>query len=98
MAKLIGNNGVSVLAILFLLSYAKPFSTILTALSYMTLYTTGGKVSMWSGDANVPFLGPEHVPLFAVAVAVLLFLWLPYTLLLLVGQWLNKTFTLLNSY
>ena len=41
---------------------------------------------MWSVDGNIVYLGPEHAPLFAVAVTVLVFLWLPYTLLLLLGQ------------
>ena len=45
---------------------------------------------MWSADGNIVYLGPEHAPLFAVALATLLFLWLPYTLLLLVGQWLHR--------
>ena len=89
-AKVLGNNGVPVLATLFLLSYAKLFNTILTALSYTTLYTTEGQVLVWSADGNVAYLGPEHAPLFAVAVATLLFLWLPYTLLLLLGQWLHR--------
>ena len=35
-------------------------------------------------------MGPEHAPLFAVAVTTLLFLWLPYTLLLFLGQWLHR--------
>ena len=89
-AKLMGNNGVPVLATLFLLSYAKLFNTILTALSYTTLYTTEGQELVWSADGNIVYLGPEHAPLFAVALAILLFLWLPYTLLLLVGQWLHR--------
>ena len=45
---------------------------------------------MWSADGNVDYLGPKHAPLFAVAVAALLFLWLPYTLLLFLGQWLHR--------
>ena len=48
MAKMMGNNGVPVLATLFLLSYAKLFNTILTALSYTTLYTTEGQELVWS--------------------------------------------------
>ena len=90
MAKVMGNNGVPVLATLFLLSYAKLFNTILTALSYTTLYTTEGQKLVWSADGNIVYLGREHAPLFAVALATLLFLWLPYTLLLLVGQWLHR--------
>ena len=89
-AKVMGNNGVPVLATLFLLSYAKLFNTIITAVSYTTLYTTQGRKLVWSADGNVDYLGPKHIPLFGVAVAALLFLCLPYTLILLLGQWLHR--------
>jgi hypothetical protein len=80
-ARVMGNNSVPVLATLFLLSYAKLFNTILTAISYTTLYTTQGQEFVWSADGNIAYLGREHAPLFVVAVATLLFLWIPYTLL-----------------
>ena len=92
-ARLLGNNGVPVLSTLFLLSYSKLFNTIITALSYATLHTAQGQVLVWSAynlAGNLDYLGSEHVPVFAVALAVLLFLWLPYTLLLLLGQWLHR--------
>ena len=41
-ALLSGNNGVPVLNTLFLLSYAKLLNTIISALSYTTIYTTKG--------------------------------------------------------
>ena len=44
---------------------------------------------MWSADGNVDYLGIKHMFLFIVAVASLLFLWLPYTLILFLGQWLH---------
>ena len=91
MAKVIGNNGVPVLATLFFLSYAKLFNTIITALSYTRLYTTQDQnYLVWSADGNVDYFGPKHIPLFCVAVAALVFLWFPYTLLLLLGQWLHR--------
>ena len=89
-AKVMGNNGVPVLATLFLLSYAKLFNTIITAMSYTTLYTTQGLKLVWSADGNLDYLGPKHIPLFSVAVAALVFLWFPYTLLLVLGQWLHR--------
>ena len=89
-AKVMGNNSVPVLATLFLLSYAKLFRTIITALSFTMLSTAHGSKAVWSADGNLDYLGPEHAPLFAVAVATLLFLWLPYTLLLFLGQWLHR--------
>ena len=63
------NNAHPVLATLFLLSYAKLFSTILTSVSHTTLYTTEGQVLVWSTDGNVVYLGHEHASLFAVAIA-----------------------------
>ena len=89
-AKVMGNNSVPVLATLFLLSYAKLFRTIITALSYTMVYTSHGPKAVWTADGNVDYLGPQHAPLFATSVAVLLFLWLPYTLLLFLGQWLHR--------
>ena len=89
-AKVMGNNSVPVLATLFLLSYAKLFRTIISALSFTTLSTTHGSKAVWSADGNLDYLGPEHAPLFVVAIATLLFLWLPYTLLLFLGQWLHR--------
>ena len=85
-----GNNSVPVLATLFLLSYAKLFRTIITALSFTMLSTTHGSKAIWSADGNLDYLGPEHAPLFAVAAATVLFLWLPYTLILFLGQWLHR--------
>ena len=89
-AKLFGNNSVPVLATLFLLSYAKLFRAIITVLSFTILSTAHDSKAVWSADGNLDYLGPKHAPLFAVAVATLLFLWLPYTLLLFLGQWLHR--------
>ena len=89
-AKFSGNTGVPVLSTLFLLSYAKLFNTIISVVSYTTLYTTDGPKLVWSSDGNIPYLGLKHAFLFVMAVSVLLFLWLPYTLLLLFGRQLHK--------
>ena len=90
MAKLMGNNSVPVLATLFLLSYAKLFRTIITILSYSILQYPNGQKAVWSADGNLNYLGAKHTPLFVVAVATFVILWLPYTLLLFCGQWLHK--------
>ena len=87
-ASLMGNNSVPILATLFLLSYAKIFRTIIAALSYTVVYTSHGHKAVWTADGNVEYLGSKHAPLFAVAMAMLL-LWLLYTLLLFLGQWLH---------
>ena len=53
-------------------------------------------------DANIDYLSGKHIPLFLVAVLIFIFLFLPYTLLLLFGQWLQaishlKLFSWVNS-
>ena len=89
-AKLMGNNSVPVLATLFLLSYAKLLRTIISALSLSILTTTDGSKAVWSTDGNIDYLGAKHAPLFVVSVGTLLFLWLPYTVVLFFGQWLYR--------
>ena len=87
-AKLLGNNPVSVLATLILFSYTKILRTLITVL-YVTFleYPTYNRM-VWLYDANIDYLSGKHIPLFIVAVLVFLFLFLPYTFLLLFGQWL----------
>ena len=101
-ANMLGNNPVSVLATLILLSYAKILRTMITAL-YITYlqYPTYNRM-VWLYDANIDYLVGKHIPLFIVTVLVFLFLFLPYTLLLLFGQWLQaishlRIFSWVNS-
>ena len=90
-ARLLGNNSVPVLVTLFYLSYAKLFRTVLTAIHYTVLeYPSGHHKVVWSYDGTIEFLSPKHTLLFAAVLLVLLFLWLPYTCVLLFGQWLNR--------
>ena len=89
-ASLMGHNSVPVLATLILLSYTKLFQTIIMSLSFTFIETPEGFKAVWSADGNIDYLGPKHAPLFLVALLFLLFLWLPYTLLLSLGQWLAK--------
>ena len=86
-AKVFGKNSVPVLATLFLLSYAKLIQLIVTALSYTFVEFPYGKKAVWSADGNIEYLENPHLLLFLAAVAILVFLWLPYTLS---AQWLQK--------
>ena len=101
-ANLLGNNPVSVLATLILLSYAKILRTLIATVYFTNLeYPTYSK-SVWLHDANIDYLNGKHIPLFLVAMFVFLFLFLPYTLLLLFGQWLQaishlRLFSWVNS-
>ena len=103
-ANALGSNPVSVLATLILLSYTKILCTLTTA-----FYITNLKYSeehlirnVWIYDGNIEYLAGKHIPLFLVAVLVLLFLFLPFTLLLLLSQWLQaishlRLFSWVNS-
>ena len=77
-----------VLATLFLNSHAKFFRIITSALSYTILYTSEGHKAVWSADGNVDYLSTNHMVLFVVAMVFLLFLWLPYTIVLFLSPWL----------
>ena len=88
-ANLLGNNPVSVLATLILLSYAKILRTFITAVYITHLEYLTYNRRVWFYDANVDYLIGKHIPLFFLVVLVFLFLFLPYTLLLLFGQWLQ---------
>ena len=85
--KLLGSSSVPVLATLFLLSYAKVLRTIIAALSLTVLHYPHKNVVVWILDANV--LLAKYIPFALVAMFFLLFLFIPYTLLLLLGQWLQ---------
>ena len=84
--KLVGSSAVSVLATLFLPSYAKLQQTVITAFSLTYLqnyYEDGRSLAVWLYDGNVPFLQGKHIALFLMALAVSLFFILPFTLLIL---------------
>ena len=86
----VGNNSVSVLATLFLLSYAKLLSTILIVLEFTVLEFPDGHRIVWSFDGHIQYFGLKHGILFFVAVLILLVLWLPYTFTLLFIQFLRR--------
>ena len=86
--KFLGSSLVSVLATLFLLSYAKVLRTIIAALSLTVLYYPHKNAMVWIHDANVSLV--KYIPLALVALLFLLLLFLPYTMLLFIGQWLQS--------
>ena len=88
--KIFGDSSVSVLATLFLLSYAKLLRSIITIFSFTTLeYPDNITANVWSFDGNRQYLSSKHTPLFLFALITLLLLWLPYTAVLLSAQWLR---------
>ena len=87
----LGNNPVATLATLFLFSYSKLLRAVIIALSFTRLqYPDGTHKLVWLYDGNVPyFQRVDHIVLGVFAIVALLFLFLPYTLLLLCGHWLQ---------
>jgi len=85
--QLLGTNQMAVLDTLFLLSYAKLLHTIITALSLTTLHYPQKDSIVWLCDASIPI--PKFIPFFIAALIFLVFLFLPYSLLLLQGQCLR---------
>ena len=86
--KLLGSSPVSVLATLVLLSYAKLLRTIIGALNFTILHYPDKDVFVWAHDANESL--SNYIALVVIALFFLLFLCLPYTLLLLLGQCLQS--------
>ena len=90
-ARFFGSNSVQVLATLFLLSYTKLLRTIITVISFTFLdYPDDFRTTVWLYDGNLQYLSPAHTPLLLVALAVFLFLWFPYTMVLLIMQCIRK--------
>ena len=86
MSKLTGSNPVAVLATLLLMSYTKILKIIVEVYSSVHLeYPNDKTVSVWLKDANVPYLQSKHLLLTVVVTLILIFAFLPYTLLLLLG-------------
>ena len=89
-----GTNPVSVLATLFLLSYAKLLRTVIAVLSFTSLeYPTNSRVMVWLSDGNIEYFHGKHIPLAIVALIVFLLFLFPFTLLLTFGQWIQANST-----
>ena len=109
-SKLIGHNPIAVLATLLLMSYTKILKIIINVYSFAKLdYPDNKTVTVWLKDGNLLYLQSWHLLLTLVTSVVLVFLFLPYTLLLLLGyklycfsgrkhmHWLNRLKPLLDS-
>ena len=66
-------------------------------------YPDGSDVAVWLYDGSVRYLQGKHIPLFLFAMIVLLSLFLQYTLVLSLGQWVqarsrNRLFSWISDY
>ena len=112
LTNLIGSRAVPLLATLFLLSYMKLLRTIIDAASVAAIaqFPQNTSYVVWYLDGNLRYCQHPHIYLFLAAVATLVFLWLPYTLLLLFIQplrrvshlrplkWINKLAPVYDAY
>ena len=72
------------------LSYTKIIRNLIAAIYITYLEYSTYKRGVWLYDANIiDNLSIKHIPLFVLAILVFLFLFVPYTLLLLFGKWLQ---------
>ena len=88
LARLMDKNAVPVLCTLLLLSYTKLLRTIFSILTFDRIYqmnNTGTYILkyVWSVDGTIEYAHGCHLVLFIIALLVLTFLVLPYTMLLL---------------
>ncbi len=94
--KLMGMRNIEILATLFLLSYTKLLKTISAVFSAMSISVADSNNTLdpltaqkvWVYDGNIDYLSGKHLPLFIAALLILLFVFLPFTLLLVFGQYL----------
>ena len=90
-SRLFGNNSVPVLATLILLSYAKLLRAVISPLSISHVqFLNDTKTSVWEKDGNLQYLTGKHIPLFVLALAILILLIIPFTFVILSIQWLNR--------
>ena len=108
----LGSNPVAVLSTLILLSYAKILRTIITSLSYTVLeYPNSTLHHVWLYNGDVPyFQSGEHIALGVFAILALVFLFHPYTVLMLFSHkliaysdkwflsWLNRIMPFIDTY
>ena len=112
LTNLIGSRAVPLLATLFLLSYMKFLRTVIDATSVAVIarYPQNTSYAVWYLDGNLYYCQRPHIYLFIAAIATFIFLWLPYTLMLLFIQplrrvshlrplkWINKLAPVYDAY
>ena len=92
LSKLFGSQSVPTLATLLFLSYTKLLRTIITSLELARLTNCPSRLTryVWSIDGRLDYGHFPHITLLLAAIASLLLLWLPYTVLLFLMQWMRR--------
>jgi len=89
-SRLFGRNSPKVLATLFLLSYAKILDAVFTAFSFTFLEYPDHRQVVWLYDGNISYFKGKHIVLFILAVIFSLAFLIPYTIIVLSIQCLQK--------
>ena len=87
-SRLFGRNAPKVLATLFLLSYTKILDAVFTAFSFTFL--DNGRQVVWLYDGNIEYFRGKHIPLVILATFFVLAFLVPYTIIVLCIQCLQK--------
>ena len=97
LTNLLGNRAVPLLVTLFLISYMKLLRIVVSSLEFSILSRIDHTVSkslspiiVWSIDGSLGYFEFPHIILFVAGLITLLFLWMPYTLVLFLMQWLRR--------
>ena len=112
LTNLIGSRAVPLLATLFFVSYMKLLRIVIDATSVAVIehYPLNTSYAVWYLDGNLRYCHYPHIYLYLTAIATFVFLWLPYTLLLLFIQplrrmshlrplkWINKFTPVYDAY
>ena len=93
--KLFGNRAVPVLATLFLISSTKILKIIIGSIAPTPLTEVSNGNNrithiFWSLDGSYRYFFSQHAVIFLIAVFFFIVLWLPYTLLLFLMQWIRR--------
>ena len=91
LTRFLGRNPVAVLATLFLLSFTRLLRTITNVLALTQLDYNTRDETVWALDGEIRYLHNKHIALFVAAVLIFSVLYLPYTIVLVLGQWLLKS-------
>ena len=89
LSRLCGNNVVPVLSTLIFMAHSKLLITIKNALMLSRVQCEDTVLNVWSVDGNIKYLHDKHIPLFVVSL-VFFFIGFIYTVVMFLGQWLQR--------
>ena len=92
LTRMFGDRTVPLLVTLFLISYLKLLRTVVDICLYTTLtvYPSESKILVWYLDGNLLYGHYPHIFLLVVAIPTLMFIYMPYTLVIFSIQWLRR--------